>query len=274
MYSPDSVPAHCDIFLKLITSADNPRFRALLKLAQSSRERRTAGLSLLDGIHLASAYIEHVGAPREIVVSRGGAEQAEVEQLLHTVDAGQVLMFSDALFRQLSSVSTPTGVIAVVPTPRLVLPKTLEGPAVWLEDLQDPGNVGSILRSAAAAGISTVCLSRHSVHAWSPRVLRAGMGAHFALNVFEGVDLAVVAQTYGGRILATGAGSGKSVFDADLTGDVALLFGNEGGGLSPTLSALAHETVFIPMPGQAESLNVAAAAAVCLFERVRQLRVQ
>lgn len=256
--------------MKSITSADNARFRALLKLAQSSRERRDAGLSLLDGIHLVAAYAEHVGAPKEIVLSHGGAENVEVMQLLAKLNADNTLLLSDALFRQISSVATPTGIIALVPTPRVAVPQQLQGASVWLEDIQDPGNVGSILRSAAAAGINTVCLSRHSVHAWSPRVLRAGMGAHFALQVIEGVDLAALAQGYAGRIIATAMGRGKAVFDADLTGDVALLFGNEGAGLSAALAALAHETVHIPMPGRAESLNVGAAAAVCLFERVRQ----
>ncbi len=260
--------------MKPITSAENPRFRALLKLVQSARERRTAGLSLLDGIHLVAAYAERIGKPNEIVLSRSGAENAEVIQLLARLNAGQVMVLPEMLFRQLSSVATPTGIIAVVPTPRHALPQVLEGACVWLEDIQDPGNVGSILRSAAAAGIANVCLSRHSVHAWSPRVLRAGMGAHFALHVMEGVDLLALARGYAGRIIATGVSSGKPVFDADLSGEVALLFGNEGAGLSPSLAALAHETVHIPMPGHAESLNVGAAAAVCLFERVRQLRAQ
>lgn len=260
--------------MKSITSADNPRFRALLKLVQSARERRTAGLSLLDGIHLIAAYAERIGTPNEIVLSRSGAEIDEVIQLLARLNVGQVMVLPEVLFRELSSVATPTGIIAVVPTPRHALPQVLEGACVWLEDIQDPGNVGSILRSAAAAGIANVCLSRHSVHAWSPRVLRAGMGAHFALRVIEGVDLLALAQRYSGRIIATGVSSGKPVFDADLSGEVALLFGNEGAGLSSSLAALAHETVHIPMPGHAESLNVGAAAAVCMFERVRQLRVQ
>jgi len=229
---------------------------------------------LLDGIHLISAYAEHIGPPGEIVLSRSGAESAEVAQLLAGLDNCDTLILSEALFRQLSSVATPTGIIAVVPTPRVTMPQRLMGASVWLEDIQDPGNVGSILRSAAAAGIATVCLSKNSVHAWSPRVLRAGMGAHFALRILEGVDLRGLAENYSGRIIATCASGGRPVFDASLAGEVALLFGNEGSGLSPVASALAHETVHIPMPGSAESLNVGAAAAVCLFERVRQMRNQ
>lgn len=258
--------------MKIITSSDNPRFRALLKLAQSSRERKSAGLSLLDGVHLVAAYAEHVGPPAEIVLNRVAAENPEVCSLLAKLDVSPALLLSDALFRQLSSVATPTGIIAVVPTPRLAAPERLSGACVWLEDIQDPGNVGSILRSAAAAGIETVCLSRHSVHAWSPRVLRAGMGAHFALRIIEGLDLQALAGVYSGKIVATALTRGMPVFDAVLTGDVALLFGNEGAGLSPGLAALAQQTVYIPMPGTAESLNVAAAAAVCLFERIRQQR--
>lgn len=258
--------------MKTITSTENPRFRTLLKLVQSARERRASGRSLLDGVHLVAAYREHIGLPAEIALSPGGQENPEVAELLSSMPGVDAVVYADALFRQLSSVSTPTGIIGIVPTPRVEQPDQLTGPSIWLEDIQDPGNVGSILRSAAAAGIPTVCLSRHSVHAWSPRVLRAGMGAHFALRIIEGADLHTLAAGYAGRILATSVKEGQAIFEADLKGDVALLFGNEGSGLSAALAARAHQTVHIPMPGKIESLNVGAAAAVCLFERVRQQR--
>jgi len=259
--------------MKTITSADNPTFRSLLRLAQSSRERKESGLSLLDGVHLVEAYQRHLGRPQELVFSRSGLDHPEVQGLLAGA-GGQGLVVADGLFRQLSSVATPTGVIALVPTPRFDLPERISGASLWLEDLQDPGNLGSILRTAAAAGVGTVCLSRHSVHAWSPRVLRAGMGAHFALRIVEGVDLAGLASRYHGRLVATTLRADTSIFDVDLGGDVALLFGNEGAGLSPELADKAGIKACIPMPGSAESLNVAAAAAVCLFERVRQTRGQ
>lgn len=259
--------------MKIITSADNPRFRSLLRLAHSSRERKHSGLSLLDGVHLVEAYLRHAGPPQELVVSRSGLDKPEVRALLDAA-GGQGLALGDALFRQLSSVATPTGIIAVVATPRTALPERLAGASLWLEDIQDPGNLGSILRSAAAAGVSTVCLSAHSVHAWSPRVLRAGMGAHFVLRIAEGVDLAGLAGRYEGRLVATRLKAARTIYDTDLRGDVALLFGNEGAGLTPALAAKAGIEACIPMPGSAESLNVAAAAAVCLFERVRQTRGQ
>ena len=252
-----------------ITSADNETFRRLLKLQQSSRERRKAGQSLLDGIHLLSAYLEGSGVPDDVVVSRSALENAELSTLLGRLDA-QPIVLSDGLFRELSSVVTPTGVLAVVKTPRPQAAPQEPGPCVLLENLQDPGNVGSILRSAAAAGMREIYLSRESVHAWSPRVLRAGMGAHFALQIFEGVQLEELVGRFQGRVLAASSHKGVSIFEADLQGHVALLFGNEGAGISPALAERVKTHIRIPMRGQVESLNVAAAAAVCLFERVRQ----
>ena len=258
--------------LTAIRSASNPRFRALLGLVQSSRERRRAGLSVLDGAHLVAVYQSRCGAPVEIVVSESGRANAEIAALLRAGPGQAPTLIADALFARLSSVVTPTGILALIRTPRPG-PDTApprRGACLMLEDLQDPGNLGSILRSAAAAGLDNVMLSKNSVHAWSPRVLRAAMGAHFCLHIHEGVDLPAAARAFEGRVLATCQRADASVFDADLTADVAFVFGNEGGGVSPQLRAAADLEVAVPMPGPAESLNVAAAAAVCLFERVRQ----
>ncbi len=256
--------------MRQITSADNAHFRSLLKLHQSSRERRKAGLSLLDGVHLVAAYLQHVGAPEDVVVSRTGLVDAEIATLLQAPHMPEPRVLSDALFRELSSVASPTGILAAVKTPPASAIPLQPGPCVMLEDIQDPGNLGSILRSAAAAGIPDIYLSRHCVQAWSPRVLRAGMGAHFALKIYEAVDLDALVRAYPGRVFAAAGDGPIPFYSADLTGAVALLFGNEGAGLSLQLRSAAYREISIPMPGQAESLNVAAAAAVCLFERVRQ----
>lgn len=260
--------------MKRIVSADNPRFKALLKLVESSRERKKAGLSVLDGVHLVSAYREHAGTPVEIAVSDSGAENPEIMRLVESLSPLAPLQLSDQLFHQLSTVATPTGLLATVKTPRpLDLPAEIDA-CVMVEDIQDPGNLGSLLRTAAAAGIGQVFLSKTSVHAWSPRVLRAGMGAHFMLKIYEQCDLAALIRGFKGRVIATSHRVKPTVYDANLTGRVALLFGNEGAGLSRELTNAAHMAVSIPMPGGAESLNIAAAAAVCLFERVRQQRAQ
>jgi TrmH family RNA methyltransferase len=256
--------------MALIRSADNPRFKALLKLVQSSRERKRAGVSLLDGAHLVMAYRDHVGAPEEVIVSVTGRDRAEIRGIVAKLTLEPVVL-ADSLFARLSSVVTPTGVIGIVRTPRAdpVLPRA--GPCLMIEDLQDPGNMGSMLRSAAAAAIPSVLLSKNAVQAWSPRVLRAAMGAHFLLRIHEGVDLVAAARAYQGRVVAMDQHAARTLYEEDLRGDAAIVFGNEGGGISESLLAAAHAVVAIPMPGRTESLNVAAAAAICLFERVRQM---
>jgi len=257
--------------MKRIDSPANPHFKSMRQLVESSRERRKAGHSVLDGVHLVAAYLDHAGLPRQVAVSRQGRENPEIRALLDRMKEVDTFILGDALFSALSSTVTPTGILAVVETPRQQpVPPRMES-CVMLEDLQDPGNLGSILRTCAAAGIRHVLLSRGCVHAWSPRVLRAAMGAHFALAIYEGADLVAAARDFQGKRIATQVRSSATIFDTDLSEGIAFLFGNEGAGLSPGLLAAADSVVSIPMPGKAESLNVAAAAAVCLFERVRQL---
>ena len=259
--------------MKKIESAANARFKLLRQLVDSSRERKKSGLTVLDGIHLVQAYQSGIGAPEEIWISAAGSNNSEIKQILNDIPSSQILLLGDSLFDQLSQLATPTGILAVVKTPR-PRPAPADMPAcVLLEDIQDPGNLGSILRTAAAAGVRHVLLSKSSVHAWSPRALRAGMGAHFMVEIHEQAELLAIATAFKGKVVATSRGAARSLYGCDLAGKVAFLFGNEGSGLSRALKAAAHDEVSIPMPGKVESLNVAAAVAVCLFERVRQLAV-
>jgi TrmH family RNA methyltransferase len=159
-----------------------------------------------------------------------------------------------------------------VPTPR---PPASDGGdfCILLEDVQDPGNAGSILRTASAAGVTHAFLSRHCAFAWAPKVMRAGMGAHFHLEIHEDVDLPAWAVRYrarGGQVIATVRDGGTDLYRAALARPIGLAIGNEGAGLSPALVAASSARVTIPMPGGMESLNAAAAAAVTLFECVRR----
>jgi len=255
-----------------IRSADNPKFRQALKLRDSSRERRKRGLTLLDGVHLVQAYMARVAAPEVIFVAQSRQGDAEIAAVMSAASV-EPHVLSDSLFAKLSSVATPTGIAAIVTVPRPAPPDSA-GACVLLEDVQDPGNVGSILRSAAAAGIREVYLSSECADAWSPRVLRAAMGAHFVVRLVEDVDPAGFAKDYPGRIVATAGDGEMSIYEADLTGRVGLVFGNEGTGITAAIRASAHAVVSVPISAGVESLNVAAAAAVCLFERVRQTRAQ
>src|SRR5205807_7988551 len=133
-----------------------------------------------------------------------------------------------------------------------------------LDITHEPDNVVSMLLSAAAAGVAQVFFSPGCAFAWTPKVLRGGQGAHFYLEIHENVDLIAWAKAYRGNVVATTVEGGESLYAADLTGPTAIAIGNEGTGLSAALIAAARTTVSVPMPGRFESLNAAAAAAVCL----------
>lgn len=256
--------------MKKITSRDNPTFKELRALAGSTRERRSRNRTLLDGMHLVDAYSARLGAPELLVLNEQGAKSDELRRFLLEHPQTETILLPDALFAEVSPVSTPSGVLAMIGIPA-ARPRTgHDGSFVLLDAIQDAGNLGSILRTAAAAGMSEVFLGRGCAQAWSPRVLRAAMGAHFQLSIQEHADLAAILQAYPGMSVSTSLASRQSLYALALTGPVAWLFGNEGAGLSPELEILTARSVRIPMPGGTESLNVAAAAAICLFEEVRQ----
>ncbi len=257
--------------LKSVTSRDNVLYKRLRALAATSQARKREGLSILAGAHLAGAYLEKCGAPVLAAVSDSGLNRAEVARLARSCGV-DVLQLPDTLFETISTVEHGAGIVFAVTTPQESLPSIISEDCLLLDQVQDPGNLGSLLRSAAAAGVRHVYCSPHTVYAWSPKVLRAGQGAHFSLSIVEGVVLEEVIDRLRVPLLATSSHADDTVHEADLSRPVAWLFGNEGAGVSPGLLERAQQQVTIPMPGGAESLNVAAAAAVCLFEAVRQRR--
>ncbi len=250
----------------ILSSRANPGYQALRALAEDRRARRQAGATLIDGEHLLEAALAAGITPRRLVFSASAGEGhlATWRQRLPRVPA---LQLSDALFASLSPVATPTGVLA-----EIAIPAPRDAPArfvVLLEDIQDPGNLGALLRTAAAAGVERAYLSTACADAWSPKCLRGGQGAHFRLAIQERADLPEITRAFPGVIHAAVLGASASLFQLDLRGATGFAFGNEGAGLSEALRARASPFT-IPMSDRVESLNVAAAAAICLFERVRQ----
>ncbi|MFZ6644367.1 TrmH family RNA methyltransferase [Undibacterium sp. TJN25] len=258
--------------MKSITSRDNPLYKELKHLASSSQARRKASRTLLDGVHLCEAYLQHGGVPQTCVVSESSLAHHEVDPLLARCAAGgtQTICLPDALYSALSQVEHGVGLMFIIATPILELPAVLDQSSVLLDNLQDPGNLGSILRSAAAAGIKNVFCSMGTVFSWSPKVMRSGMGAHFLLNIYENVNLESLLKTASIPILATSSHASQTIYDVNLNQPVAWLFGHEGQGVADELMQLATHNVTIPQRGEIESLNVAASAAICFFEQVRQ----
>ena len=258
--------------MKSVTSRDNPLYKELKQLATSSQARRKAGRTLLDGVHLCQAWLELRGAPLQCIVSEGALHNPEVNPIVLLCEGlhAHVTVLPDALYNAITQVEHGVGLMFLIDTPARAIGGALAQSAVLLDNLQDPGNVGSILRSAAAAGIRQVYCSAGTAFCWSPKVLRAAMGAHFVLEIFENVDLAALVKSSKVAVLATSGYATQRLYDVDLRQPVAWLMGHEGQGVADDLLALATHQVVIPHLGQIESLNVAACAAVCFFEQLRQ----
>jgi RNA methyltransferase, TrmH family len=246
----------------LITARDNPLLQRIRKLAGDPGAYRKQGQVWLEGDHLISAALKRGVALDELVFAES-AWMERVDWRAWAASAKRVLRVPDALFKTLSGLESPARIGALWATP--ASPTIDSGAATLVLDrLQDAGNVGSILRSAAAFGVHQVLAIKGTAALWSPKVLRAGMGAHFGLKLIEGLspdDLAALQVP----LLATSSHGGLLLGQAKLPHPCAWVLGHEGQGVDEALMARCAHTVRIPQPGGEESLNVAAAAAVCLF---------
>ena len=257
--------------MKQITSKDNAVYKSARRLARSSRARHGERRIVLDGVHLVRAYLELFGAQGvELVIRRSAAQHPEIKALAEQTAS---MTMSDSLFDQAAPVASPVGILGLAPLPNVASASGGRGFQVVLDGVQDPGNVGAILRSAAATGARLAHLSPDCADPWSPKCLRGGMGAQFLLAVQQHDSVATIAASLGARLIACTPDAPMSLFDTDLSGDVAFIIGGEGHGISQELIAGAQQKIRIPMLAGIESLNVAAAASVCFYEWVRQVAV-
>ncbi len=252
-----------------IASRDNPDYRTWLRLAQGRPGRRDARV-LLEGEHLCRAWLEHKGPPPTLVVGESALSLDWVGPIWQACASGRRVVLQNNLAAVLSQVEQGPAVFFVVEAPAPALPARITAGSLWLDRVQDPGNLGTLLRTAAAAGLRQAYLSKGCASAWSPKVLRSGQGAHFALEIHEHTDLAVLAERLEIPLAATTLEQAEILYVKDLRAPCAWLFGNEGQGIADDLLARADWRVHIPQSPAVESLNVAAAAAVCLFEQRRQ----
>lgn len=259
--------------MERITSRHNAQFKHARKLAKSARARTEARQVFLDGTRLIEAYAARFGLEAvTLLVSEHRADRPEIQRILQKAESARVRLLPDELFADLAQVETPEGIsaLAALPTIQPTLPDDFR---ILLEGVQDSGNLGALLRTAAAAGATSACLAKGCADAWSPRSLRGGMGAQFSLAVREHIDeLASSLTDFQGTVVATSPRAAQTIYEVDLRGPVAMIFGSEGRGLPQAILSMANQLVQIPMAGSIESLNVAAAAAVCCFERHRQIQ--
>jgi RNA methyltransferase, TrmH family len=257
----NSVPS-----IRAIASKGNPLLVSLRKLAADPSAYRRLGEVWLEGDHLCAAFLQRGGAAPLAVITEEAWAQPGLRGL--ACRAASVVLVPGGLMAGLSALESPPPLGFVVPW-RGASSVQPAAPSLVLDRLQDAGNVGTILRSAAAFGFTQVLAMKGTAALWSPRVLRAGMGAHFALNLVEGVGMEGLAAL-APPLFATSSHAARDLDDVLLPWPCAFAFGNEGQGLSAAVRQHCRDSLCIPQPGGEESLNVAAAAAVCLYESARQ----
>ena len=262
--------------LKTISSRDNALIKRFAALTRSAPARKRDGLCLLEGEHLAQSYVAHVGTLEIVAIRANPATAANGEGSALTAaqralaeSSREAVLVAPALFDSLSTLVSPTGLLAIATTP----PEpalAASGFVLALDEVQDPGNVGTLIRTAAAAGVQQVWLSPGCAFAWSVKTLRASQGAHFHMQVIEGVNLPAALANFKGSRWATlprdiGAVKTVSLFDAKFGTDNALVLSNEGHGLSDAIMPALTGGLRIPMAAGVESLNVATAGAIVLY---------
>ena len=255
--------------MSVLRSRDNPRVRRWRTLAHDARARRAERRALIEGVHLIEAYLDSGARPEALLVSASGGTKEEIVGLARRA-AMEPITLADALFRWVADTASPVGLAAEIALPPVAAVARAQQ-AVFLDGVQDAGNVGAILRSAAAFGVDTAVLGLGCADPWSPKVLRAAMGGHFALRIAEVPDLAAALSEFRGTLVCAATSRGMPPDTLDLRGSLGWILGAEGQGVSPAVAVRATARASVPLAAGVESLNVAAAAAILFYERARQL---
>ncbi|MBN2502883.1 MAG: RNA methyltransferase [Anaerolineales bacterium] len=255
----------------MITSTQNPKIKEIRGLQARSKTRRAAGAFVVEGVRLAEEALQAGWQPQLVIYTEDLNERG-----LALVEAWQsqsvaVEAVSDHVMAAASDTQTPQGILLVLPMQIMPTPDQLDF-ALILDQMRDPGNLGTLLRTAAAAGAGAIFLPPGTVDVYAPKVIRSAMGAHFHLSIQALTWEAIEAQCklYSLQVFLAAAGNGTPYTQADFSQPLALLIGGEAHGAGQHAHHLATTAVHIPMPGTAESLNAAVAAAILTFEVVRQ----
>lgn len=267
-----------------IESSANPKLKRWRKIARDARAMRREGSTLVEGLHLLEVVLEALEAPRRsyrpdvraVMISEHASDEAGDLAIRLAERAGvRIYGLLGSLYDELSPVEHGAGCMCEIALPV----ENPEDDTPWSDDLlyldgvQDAGNAGTLVRTAVAAGVRTIVASPKTAQLWSPKVLRAGMGAHFGARIIENVTAETLRSRFAGRILAADARGGEDLFAAaDYTdaGPVCWVMGAEGPGVSEEALSVADARYYIPIEKACESLNVGAAAAVCLFDARRR----
>lgn len=264
--------------MNYIQSGQNSTIKDIKALHQK-KNRDSSGLCFVEGIRFVSDAVDSRQNILKVIISDRLESLNGGKQLLEKVSevCSDINLVPEKLFVEISDTQTPQGILAVLKKRNFSLGETLSSgkSVVVLDSLQDPGNVGTIIRTADAAGISAVLMTKGCVDLYSPKVLRSTMGSVFHMPIFEGlntVETIELLKKADYKVIASHLEGQNNYYDEDLTGKSAIIVGNEANGISDETAAMSDRLVRIPMPGQAESLNASVAASIMIYEIVRQSR--
>ena len=260
----------------LISSSRNPVIKEIKSL-KNRRDREERGLYYVEGLRIVEEALKENADIAEMAVSEEFASDLRNAGLLSKIEALNVKthLFTPKLFNEITDTETPQGILAIMRIRKHELKQELNktGLYVVLDSIRDPGNMGTIIRTADAAGFSGVILSKGCVDVYNPKVLRSTMGSVFHMPVYQAGDISETVKFLksNGIIIYVSHLEGKaSIFEADMSSGAAIIIGSEAEGVCEELIALADLPVKIPMPGRAESLNASVAAGIMMYEAVRQ----
>ena len=257
--------------MNYIESKENSFFKNTKKLKEK-KFRVKEGKFLLEGLRLVEEAIKAEAKIENIIIDEKVKDKISEEKYIKSFDEKKIVILSSSLFAQITQTETPQGVVAVVKNPEAKL--NLEGSFyVVCDKVQDPGNLGTIIRTSHAAGVDGIILTKGSADIYNDKTLRSTMGSIFYVPVFyDDEDFTTIKelQAKGFSLVVTSLQESRNFFEEDLKGKTMVTVGNEGNGVSNEIMDLSNKRVKIPMPGGAESLNVAIATSIILFEKVRQ----
>ena len=252
----------------IITAKDNKTIKHVQNLLTSHRSRKKSLQTVIEGVHLLDTYLKQKLLVDLVIVSEKSHYHHEVMDLLTKIDNKKILIVSESLYKNIRTLGDGVDVMAVIP---ISVPKfgDINQDCLILDGLQDAGNIGTLLRTASAIGINTIISTPNTAYLWSPKCLRAGMGAQFSLQIFEQISVDEILQAVKIPLFATSSHTQKTIYDYDLTKKIAWVLGHEGQGVCQDFLQKSN-LVTLPQPNGQESLNVAVAGSVCFYEMLRQ----
>lgn len=262
----------------LITSKDNPIIKTAHALLTQSRQRKKLGRTVIEGVHLLDAYLNANLSPNTVIVSESGLQNAEINTLIARLkdlnnhikgNSVKIVTVSDNLYKDIRTLGESLPIMAIIDMPNYQFNQEIKSDCLIINGVQDNGNLGTLLRTASAVGFDTVICTTGSAQAYSPKALRAGMGANFSLTIYENVSLDDILQFVKVPFFATSSHTDKVIYELNLTQPLALIMGHEGQGVDDMLLNISHKLA-LPQPNGQESLNVGVAGSVCLYEILRQ----